>query len=183
VGYVGTAGTRYRFDVTASCYQALLGIRPDVQFLIINRGEHSDIRDRLAAAGIPDAAIELKSSLPSDVPGEMARMGVTIFFIEPSFSKLAMAPTRLAEFLGCGIPCLTNTGVGDMAELLEGEKVGIALDALDAGSLRSGLQRLLTLLEEPGIGDRCVAAAKKHFSLDEGVQRYAAVYRSLLGQS
>jgi len=81
--------------------------------------------------------------------------------------------------LGCGVPCLGNVGVGDMAQVLEGERVGVALASLDAASLRSGLERLLALAAEPVIASRCLAAAKKHFSLDEGVRRYALIYQQL----
>ena len=72
-----------------------------------------------------------------------------------------------------------GTGVGDMAEILEAERVGVALNAFDDASLRSGLERLIELTRDPDIRARCVAAARRHFSLDEGVARYRAVYRSL----
>lgn len=66
-----------------------------------------------------------------------------------------------------------------MAEKLEGERVGVALQAFDPAPLALGLDQLLTLAAYPATPARCVAAAQKHFSLDEGVQRYAAVYRQL----
>ena len=66
-----------------------------------------------------------------------------------------------------------------MAEILENEQVGVALDDFDPASLRTGLKRLLHLVGTEGIDARCVAAARKHFSLAEGVERYAAVYAQL----
>ena len=66
-----------------------------------------------------------------------------------------------------------------MAEVLEGEGVGVALKAFDQASLEAGLAQLLALVADPSTAARCVAAAQKHFSLDEGVRRYAAVYREL----
>jgi glycosyltransferase involved in cell wall biosynthesis len=109
----------------------------------------------------------------------MARMDAGIFFIKPVFSKQASAPTKLGEFLGCGIPCLGNSGVGDMAAVLEGDRVGVALKAFDPASLTQGLNQLLKMAADPSTAARCVAAAQKHFSLDEGVRRYAAVYQQL----
>jgi glycosyltransferase involved in cell wall biosynthesis len=179
LGYVGSAGTWYLFDETASCFAQLLHLRPAARFLIVNRGEHVYIRERLAAAGIPDTAIELISATHAEVPLQMARMNAGIFFIKPVFSKQASAPTKLAEFLGCGIPCLGNAGVGDMAEVLEGEQVGVALKEFDEASMTEALQRLLQLVADPATSERCVAAAQRHFSLDEGVARYAAVYEQL----
>jgi glycosyltransferase involved in cell wall biosynthesis len=156
-------------------------LRPDARLLVVNRGEHSYIRERLAAAGVPDDAVELTSATHAEVPGLMARMDAGIFFIKPVFSKQASAPTKLAEFLGCGVPCLGNAGVGDMAQVLEGEGVGVALASFDPAALQSGLARLLALAADPGIAPRCAAAAKRHFSLDEGVSRYRSIYEQIGG--
>lgn len=179
LGYVGTVGTWYLFDSVASCVAQLLAMRSDARFLVVNRGEHAFIRERLAAAGVPEAAIEIVSAAHVDVPAQMARMDAGVFFIKQAFSKQASAPTKLAEFLGCGIPCLSNAGVGDMAEVVRGEGVGIAIDKFDDESMRAALSQLLDVAADPAIQARCVAAARKHFSLEEGVRRYSAVYTSL----
>jgi glycosyltransferase involved in cell wall biosynthesis len=179
LGYVGTVGTWYLFDEVATCFAQLLRMHPDARFLIVNRGEHAYIHERLAAAGVSDAAVELTTATHAEVPLQMARMDAGVFFIKPVFSKQASAPTKLAEFLGCGIPCLGNAGVGDMAEVLEGEGVGVALKSFDESALANGLETLLQLAADPATRARCVAAAQKHFSLDEGVRRYAAVYEQL----
>ena len=182
IGYVGSVA-RYMFDEVAACFAVLFRMRPDTRFLIVNRGEHAYIREHLAAAGLPDVAVELISATPADMPYQIVRMDASIYFTKPAFSKQAMAPTKLAELLGCGVPCLGNAGVGDMAEVLEGERVGVALSAFDQSSLVAGLAQLLALAADPSTAARCVAAAQKHFSLDEGVRRYATVYRDLLGET
>lgn len=179
LGYVGSAGTWYEFDAAVACFAELLRQKPDARFLIINRNEHEYIRERLLAGGVPLDAVELRPATHAEVPHQIARMHAGVFFIKPLFSKQASAPTKLGEFLGCGIPCLANSGVGDMAEILEGKLVGIALDDFKPESLRHGLTRLLKLVETEGIQSRCIAAADKHFSLTEGVARYAQVYARL----
>ncbi len=182
MGYVGSVG-RYMFDEVATCFAVLLRLRPDTLFLIVNRGAHAYIRERLAAAGVPPLAVELISATHADMPRQIARMDASIYFTKPVFSKQAMAPTKLAELLGCGVPCLGNAGVGDMAGVLEGDGVGVALRAFDQASLEAGLVQLLALVADPSTAARCVAAAQKHFSLGEGVRRYAVVYRDLLGET
>jgi hypothetical protein len=183
LGYVGSAGTWYLFDEVAICFTHLLGLRADARLLIVNRGEHAYIRERLAAAGVPEEAVELTTATHSEVPSQISRMDAGIFFIKPVFSKQASAPTKLAEFLGCGVPCLGNAGVGDMADVLEGEQVGIALKYFDGASMTAGLQRLLLMAADPTTRYRCVLAAQKHFSLDEGVFRYQTIYERLDGQT
>lgn len=179
MGYVGSVGTWYLFDEVAACFVQLIRMLPDARLLIVNRGEHGYIRERLAAAKVPDSAVELISVPHAEVPHQMARMDAGIFFIKPVFSKQASAPTKLAEFLGCGIPCLGNTGVGDMAEVLNGQQVGVAINSFDSAALTAGLHALLQLVADPCTRSRCVAAANSLFSLDEGVAQYQSVYRKL----
>jgi len=179
LGYVGSAGTWYLFDEVVACFKQLLQEQPDALFLIVNRGEHAWIRERLTAGGIPLAALELISATHDEVPGLMARMSAGIFFIKPVFSKQASAPTKLAEFLGCGIPCLGNSGVGDMEKILEGERVGIAIKTFDEAAIKAGLMRLLSLVADPETRARCVSTAHKHFSLEQGVTEYRSIYQKL----
>lgn len=179
LGYVGSAGTWYLFDEVIKFFLLLRAVRGDVRLSIVNRGEHDFIRPRLAFAGITENEFHLRSAAHFEIPGLMSQMNAGIFFLKPVFSKKASAPTRLAEFLGCGIPCLGNTGVGDMADILEKEQVGIALEAFDEVSMKQAIERFLRLCEDPMISARCREAAMKHFSLEEGVRRYEAVYRTL----
>jgi glycosyltransferase involved in cell wall biosynthesis len=181
LGYVGSAGTWYLFDEVAACFAQLLRLRPEARLLIINRGQHAYIRERLAAMDIAPEAVELATASHAEVPHQMARMDAGIFFYRPSFSRAACAPTKLAEFLGCGIPCLGNAGVGDMAEVLAAEKVGVALSAFDKHSMADAVQQILHIATDPATRGRCVSAAQRHFSLDKGVASYTSIYERVDG--
>ena len=179
LGYVGSVGTWYLFDTVLAAFAALRTLRQDARLLVVNRNDHAYIRERIAASGIPPELVELRAAEHADVPLQMARMHAAVFFYKPSPSRVACAPTKLGEFLACGIPCLGNAGVGDMAEILEGERVGVAVQAFDDAALLAGLRRLLALLAEPDIRARCAAAAARHFSLEQGVGSYARVYAAI----
>ena len=179
LGYVGSAGTWYEFDSVVSCFNELYRQNQKAHFLIINHNAHPYIIERLRAGNAPMDAIELLAVSHSDVPKYMAKMDAGIFFYKQSFSRSACAPTKLGEFLGCGIPCLSNRGVGDMAELLEDEKVGVAIKAFDEDSIKTGIAQLIALTANPNTRSICISAAKKHFSLDEGVKKYQAIYGQL----
>jgi len=179
LGYVGAVGLYYLFDEVAACFAQLLRMQPAARFLIVNRGQGAYIRERLTAAGVPDMNVEVTTATHTEVPEHMSRMDAGIFFIKPVFSKQASAPTKLAEFLGCGIPCLGNAGVGDMAEVLEGEQVGVALKSFDTASMNAALRQLLKMAADPSTSARCVHAAQRYFSLDEGVRSYEKIYDAL----
>jgi len=180
LGYVGSVDLYYLFDEVAACFAQLLHMQPNARFLIVNRGQHTYIRERLVVAGVPCSNVELITVTHAEVPSQMSRMDAGIFFYQPSFSRTACAPTKLAEFLGCGIPCLGNVGVGDMSEVLEGEQVGVAIKSFDAVSRSTAMQQLLQLVAGSDTSARCVTAALRYFSLEEGVRSYDKIYRELL---
>jgi glycosyltransferase involved in cell wall biosynthesis len=179
LGCVGSVGLWYLFDRMLECFKILCQLRPNTRLLILNRDNHTYIRERLEANEIPDYLVEIKSVAFTAVVEEMSKMDAGIFFIKPVFSKTGSAPTKLGEFLSCGIPCLANAGVGDYEKILEGDAVGVVLHDFSAQEKEKGVRRLLELAADSDVKNRCVEAAHRHFSLEKGVQSYDRIYRSL----
>lgn len=179
LGYVGSVGTWYLLDEMLGSFRMVADEVPGARLLVVNRNEHDLIRSRAAAAGIDPAAIELLAADHADVPAQIGRMTAAMAIIKPSYSKIASAPTKLAEYLGCGVPCLGNVGVGDMEATLEGENVGVALSDFAEVPMRNAIRRLVALTLDPAIQQRCRDTALKLFSLDQGVAAYDAIYCEL----
>lgn len=181
LGYVGSAGTWYLFDAVVQCFAEMLRRNPQARLLILNRHEHTYIRERLELGGVPLNTVELRKADHAEVPQQMARMHAGVFFIKPVFSKQASAPTKLGEFLGCGIPCLSNAGVGDMGEILHADQVGIAVSGFGSEEMATAVEGLLALVQDPATAGRCRESAIRHFSLQKGVEGYSALYKRLAG--
>ena len=180
LGYVGSVGVSYLFDETLHCFKLLRQAIPDAQLYILNRGDHAYIRERLSVHQIDPEIVRLEVADHAGVAHAMCQMDAGIFFIKQVYSKMASAPTKLGEFLGCGIPCLSNAGVGDMAAILESDRVGIALRDFSDSAMRDAIAHLLQRTRETGIQQRCRQVALRHFSLETGVQRYTDIYSELL---
>jgi len=178
-GYLGSAGTWYMFPEVVRAVKILFDLVPDSRFIVVNRNEHDYVRACLERGGIDLARVEIAAASYQEVPGYLARMSAGIFFIKPMFSKLASCPTRMGEFLGSGLPCLANAGVGDVEGDLAETGTGIAISAFDDETLRDAIMRLIAITKEPGIAAKCRRAAEERFSLESGVKRYDAIYRSL----
>ena len=180
LGYVGGVGTWYLLDEMLACFRLLKEVQQDARLRIVNRHEHKLIRGRATAAGIDQQSIEVTAADHKDMPAQIARMSAGMALIKPAYSKMASAPTKLAEYLGCGVPCLGNAGVGDMAEILEGRNVGVAVRGFSTSELADGMQRLAASAGDPGTQARCRQAAIDLFSLETGVQAYDAIYARLM---
>lgn len=177
-GFVGAATTWSLIDEVFAMFRIIAAREPGARLLIVNRNEHDHIRDRLAASAIDPAQVELTGAEHREVPALVSRMSAAAAVRRPAFSQLACAPTKIAEYLGCGVPCLVNAGIGDV-EAVEAERVGVMLEAFSDEARTTAADRLLALCREPDIRERCVAAARKLFSLDDGVIRYAGLYARL----
>lgn len=180
LGYLGSIGTWYMFDEVLSCFRLLRERRPDARLLVVNRNEQELVVRMAEEAGIPASVIEVTTANHQQVPEMIRRMSAGAAIIRPVFSKIASAPTKLAEYLGCGVPCLGNVGVGDMEAILEGEGAGVALRQFTEAERINVVDRLILLSEAKDTAARCRKVALRHFSVTEGANSYRAIYRELL---
>ena len=179
LGYVGSAGTWYNFESVIAAFLELLKIIPDATLFIVNQNEHEYILKKIVENNISQNHFKLISANHSEVPLLMNQMDAGIFFIKQLFSKLASAPTKLGEFLGCGIPCLTNNKIGDMQSIIEDEGVGVSIPDFSQTAILSGVQDLIRITQVPDISNKCIRSSRKYFSLTNGVKRYDEIYSSL----
>lgn len=179
LGYLGSIGTWYLFDEVLACFKLLRERRPDARLLVVNRNEQELVRRMVSEAGLPADCVEITAAEHADVPAQVRRMSAGAAIIRPVFSKIASAPTKLAEYLGCGVPCLGNVGVGDMESILEGERTGVALRDFSDAERAAAVKRLLDLVEDPLTPAQCRSVALKLFSVEHGANDYRAIWTSL----
>ncbi len=182
LGYVGTVGTWYLFDETVLTFKVLREMLPGARFLVVNRGEHEQIREAISRAGIPGEAVEIIAVDHAGMPDLMRRMDASAFFIKPVFSKTGSAPTKLAELLGMGIPILVNSRVGDMARIVlnDGQPVGVVVDTFSRERLEDAVRELVQLSRDDAVKSRCREVAERHFTVESGSERYSKLYRELV---
>jgi glycosyltransferase involved in cell wall biosynthesis len=130
----------------------------------------------------PDWA-DVRAVEPGDVAGWLRRARALFFFILPIASKRASCPTKLAEGLASGLPIVCNRGVGDLDEVLENENVGVLVDSFSDVAYARAWRRLESLLQDPGLAQRCRQLAERRYSLDLGVETYRQLYLELLSKT
>ena len=167
----GSIGTWYRFDLTARLAAALA-----MPLTVLTR--QMDLA-REVLGGYPASVRSLK---PDEVPLNLFARDVGLCLIAPTYSKIASAPTRLAECLAAGMPVLVTPGVGDLSSLVNEHRVGVVLTGEDERDVAEAAARMRALAQDPEIADRCRSAAEKLFDVDIGSARYTALYRTLAGQ-
>ncbi len=116
-----------------------------------------------------------------EMPRYLSAADAAISFIKPCYSKLSSSPTKIAEYLASGVPIITNTGVGDVAEQIEDDDVGAVVKDFSLESYNDALLKVRNLLATSGIRERCRRSAKERFDLREiGGTRYRRFYEKII---
>ena len=179
IGYVGSVGVWYMFDEALDYFKLIKGVIPSARLHIINKGGHDYINEYLKNANINKESVLLETTDQIGVAHAMQSMDVGLFIIKPLYSKISSMPTKLGEFLGCGVPCICNSGVGDMADIVNDKGIGIVLNSFDINEKKESILHLLKLIKDPAVKNRCRETALEYFSLEEGVVLYNSIYNSL----
>lgn len=179
VGCVGTLSHSYQRDETLS-YLALLARRlPRMTALIVTREDHESLRDAALRAGIPPGQVVLRRASFEEMPALIALMDVGVFFVKPRFSMRAAAPTKLGEFLACGVPVVIAGPIGDAGEIVRRGRVGLVLDGAHEEEHERSVAALRDLLADDDTPNRCRWVAAAEFSIDRAVAAYDNLYQRL----
>ena len=180
LGYVGAVRLWYMLDEMLECFRLLLELKPGARMLIVSRADHEYIRERAVSAGIPRDRLEVVSAPHGDVPRYMRAMDAAVFFLKPLSALEAAAPTKMGELLASGVPCLATGGVGDVEAILRSEDVGVVIAEWNAQARQKAVRALVDLAAQPDIRERCRRAARRHFSLADGIAAFDRLYAELM---
>ena len=179
VGYVGNAGPGYKFDSVLEMYQAIKRIKPLAKLKIVNRNDHILIKEKLKAHGFDSHEVELISCDYPQVPLQMWGIDLGIFFYEWRKANVSSVPTRMGEFLACGVPCLSDESSVGFLNILENENVGVVLRSMESSEINDAALRAVNLATQDDIDLMCACVARLHFSLEVGVANYERIYSEL----
>jgi glycosyltransferase involved in cell wall biosynthesis len=178
IGYLGSAGGMY---ITRSYIELLnsfgklskdfiaLVITPDKEKFQILINEHLD-------SGLRQKVI-IHSANRKDVPSYLAVFNYIVNFTFPSYARLSMSPTKLAECFATGIPMICNSGVGDVDENVKTLDGGLVIPDVTQNSLLIAANYILTNRHQSS--EELRASSRSIFGLEVARKRYQDVYSKL----
>lgn len=169
----------FHLEWLAEFFQQVAAHDPEARFEIITRDAADQVRSRLGAGGDFQHRLRVFGLPPQDVHSAVQRHTVSAMFFNQGLGKLGSSPTRMGEILGCGLPIVANSGVGDVARIIEQYNVGVLVDNGSAESMRLALHRVNELRRDPELARRCRYVAEQVFSLEAGTQAYRELYQDI----
>lgn len=183
VVYSGSIGSWYFGDKMADFFLVLLHQRPDAHFLWLTQGDPQWVKDLMRARAIREDQYTVKSVQPVEVASYLSASDAGIAFFKPGLSKLATSPTKVAEYLACGLPVIMNSGIGDSDQLIDGEKVGALIEDFTAEEFNRAAAHVISFQSDIERTRRHVReVAERLFDVREvGLDRYERLYQDVLG--
>lgn len=177
ISYVGSFGTWYMFSEMMDFVSVLMQKRAHVKFLILTPDDRQQIITAAAKYGIKEDNLVIKRVSREQMPLHIALSDISIFFIQPVFSKKASSPTKMGELLGMGIPLIVNAGVGDVDEIVADTHCGIVVKEFNHENYAKAIDQIDALLTMDKV--LLIQAAQKYYSLEWGVDKYNKIYNLL----
>lgn len=177
VSYLGSIGGWYLTDEMMRFCKILLERKPEAKFLFISPHRHEDIRTAASAAGLPADRIITRKASRLEVPLMLSLSDASVFFIRPCYSKLSSSPTKHGEIMAMGIPLVTNSGVGDVEEIVLRYRSGIIVHDFTDNNFSSAVDALFNGSRFDGPAIR--QGAVEFYSLNSAIEKYNKIYHAI----
>jgi hypothetical protein len=170
--YSGTYNNYYDLELSKKFIDALRSLAPlSITWARPEESPHSKLD------GGEDSIISVsQNEMATVIPN--FNFGLSICKSYAGISLAAAVPTKIGEFLACGVPVVVNSGLGDCDDYIEQRGVGIVLNDID--SIESQALKFMTLLTSNQTAKKCRAVAEELFDIRRGAEKYLSLYNRIL---
>ncbi len=175
--YVGSLGTWYMANEMLDFYNHLRK-QIDSHFLMITKDSPLIIENYIKNFQIPKEEITITPSSRADMPYFITLSDASIFFIKPSFSKSASSPTKMGELLSMEVPIITNSGIGDVDDIINQSNCGLSISQFNSQAYQDAIHHFVE--NRILFKKNTKQTAHDFFSLKEGIEQYNRIYKSFL---
>lgn len=176
--YVGSFGGWYMTDEMLDFFSAAREFDAETFVLVLTQRNKEKVEENLRRRGFADSDFLVRSVSPSEIQRYLSAADIALSFIKTCYSKQASSPTKIAEYLACGLPVIANPGVGDLDELISGNGLGVLIDDFSPEGYSKALRDVAALGD---VRDKCRMIAKREFDLEKvGGERYRRLYTKIV---
>lgn len=176
--HVGALGGLYLTKELADLMAEARNLDQRAFAIFLTQSDPTEIVELLKARGFKDADMFVGRVDPAEIPTYLSASDVGLSFVKATYATQSRSPTKIPEYLAAGLPIIANSGVGDVDELINTEKVGLLIDKFEPEAYQNVLFRLRRL---GNVSERCKEVARRRFDLETvGGVRYRRLYDKVL---
>ena len=176
--HVGALGGLYLTRELADFMAAAREMDPRAFALFLTQSDPTELVMLLKERGFSEADYFAGRVNPTEIPEYLSAADVGLSFVKATYATQSRSPTKIPEYLAAGLPIIANSGVGDVDELIETEKVGLLVDRFGH---KAYLETITKLRRLGNVAERCREVAIRRFDLETvGGERYRRLYAKIL---
>ncbi len=164
--YLGSWGSWYLTNEMLTYFSEVKKIKKSTKFLLITTDKvqlnNYEFKDDVIVHESPRASVPLFISIAN----------ASVFFIKPTYSKMASSATKMGEIMAMNIPVITNLGWGDVEKIKEATGGQIT-------TIR--LKDSISLKDINPVNTRGYCMEK--LSLEVGAENYRNIYKMVVKKS
>jgi glycosyltransferase involved in cell wall biosynthesis len=181
IAQVGAVGGWVPTEELADVIAAACARDPRTAALILTHSPSTTLARALEARGVGADRVVIRAADPAEVPAYLGAADVGLAIYKPGAAKAASSPTKVAEYLACGVPVFASGNVGDTDALITADRTGVILSSSTPEAIAQAWDRMEALERDPDTRRRCRQSAETRFHLQDvaGV-RYRRLYQRVL---
>lgn len=174
IGYVGSIGTWYMLPEMLATFKGIKTNFPTAKFLFVTADAPAHILNQADQLGLSPEDFIIRKAAHHEVPAYISLMDWSIFYILPTFSKMASSPTKQGELMAMNVPLICNDFVGDTGKIVRDYQAGLVIDIAKNEHLSVQLSAF------DSSKSKAIQGANDIYSLKGGVLKYNEVYKKCL---
>ena len=176
--HVGALGGLYLTKELADLMAAARELDQRAFAMFLTQSDPGEIESLLKERGFSASDMFVGRVDSTEIPAYLSASDVGLSFVKATYATQSRSPTKIPEYLAAGLPIIANSGVGDVDELIQTEKVGLLIDKFEPEAYQNVLFRLRRL---GNVSERCKEVARRRFDLETvGGVRYRRLYDNIL---
>ncbi|MDP1822363.1 MAG: glycosyltransferase [Archangium sp.] len=182
LGLIGSINRSYLVDETLALVRSVLR-RDEQAHLLVLSGQSDEYARRLTATGISADRFTLTRADHEAMPEWLSLIDWGMLLLNPdSSAKRASMPTKLAEFLACGVRPVQFGCNSEVSDWVKNTGSGFVLADVRPHTLEAAAERIVTTTLEDEVASRARSLAAPHFSLESGLDKYEHVLTRTFGE-
>lgn len=178
LGYIGTTSGAYNFNLVVQTFKKLLNINEKYKLTVISNDTYDDIKKIFLRNNVDTKFFSILNIEHKKINSEINKLDLGIFYLNNNFSIKASFPTKIAEFLACGVPIICNNFNEDVFNILLSNKFGYIHDFKTNNIIK--LNNQINKLKNNNIKKYSLNYVKKNLSLDFSSISYDNIYKNLI---
>jgi len=156
--YLGKFGYLYYNEEIAKLCKILYDNINNTFFLVVTSNDNEAIQKMFREYGLPEESFSVTGNLTYDeVKDYISAADIGLSAVPPTPSQRYRSPTKVAEYLLCGLPYITCEGVSEDDIYAKKHNVGAVVKSFDENHISESIPQIRNLLDEEkvSIRERC----------------------------